>query len=391
MKLSQIEFRNHPILKNLKISFTKSTGETYSNIIFVGENGCGKTTILNELFNYRNSKYIINKMQILNDGDNSHFKCLYVAQDIKFRNAINSVNKAIGGSIFYKDLIESDNSSNSNSANATSIKKNNIVNDKSMLVKRLTDFYNERVASFLLNSDSPLMDDISKQVLINGNGISPKVDTFSSGEQELILRLETLKSRIFSDLDILIIDEPETSLHPKWQLKIVPFIVDILKDNKTGKRDLQLFIASHSENVLKSIFDRSDTLIVRLYKDNDTIKGQNITAMDTVLNKTTIAEIQYLVFGIISSEYHNQLYGKFLSMCGRTQADVSRYLQKKYGEKYETLLNPYGYIFNNEIENLPTYIRNATDHPENTDRHYTEKDLTKSIELLRKEIEGYTK
>ena len=46
MKLSQIEFKNHPILNNLKINFTNSSGHIYSNIIIVGENGCGKTTLL---------------------------------------------------------------------------------------------------------------------------------------------------------------------------------------------------------------------------------------------------------------------------------------------------------------------------------------------------------
>ena len=188
---------------------------------------------------------------------------------------------------------------------------------------------------------------------------------------------------------MILLDEPETSLHPKWQLKIIPFIIDILKDNNSGERDLQLFIASHSENVLKSIFDRDDTLIVRLYKDNDEIKSQRITNMDTVLDETTIAEIQYLVFGIISSEYHNQLYGKFLLMCGGTQRKVDEYLREKYKDHLQEILNLYGYIYNENIEVLPNYVRNATDHPENTDRIYNDEDLKKSIQLLRKEIKEF--
>lgn len=78
MRLSQIEFKDHPILKNLKISFVKDNGEIYSNIIFVGENGCGKTTILNELFNYDNSAYIVNKEQNFNLCGQCGYKSIYI-------------------------------------------------------------------------------------------------------------------------------------------------------------------------------------------------------------------------------------------------------------------------------------------------------------------------
>lgn len=389
MRLSQIEFKDHPILKNLKISFVKDNGEIYSNIIFVGENGCGKTTILNELFNYDNASYIVNKEQNFNLCGQCGYKSICIAQDIKFRNAVNNINEKMKGDIIYKDITDIDNTNRYEGANVMSLNKNNIVNDNRMLVEKLNDFHNERIKEFLMNKNERLMDDISKQVSIDGNISIPKVDTYSSGEQELILRLETIKSRVSSNLDMILLDEPETSLHPKWQLKIIPFIIDILKDNNSGERDLQLFIASHSENVLKSIFDRDDTLIVRLYKDNDEIKSQRITNMDTVLDETTIAEIQYLVFGIISSEYHNQLYGKFLLMCGGTQRKVDEYLREKYKDHLQEILNLYGYIYNENIEVLPNYVRNATDHPENTDRIYNDEDLKKSIQLLRKEIKEF--
>ena len=158
-------------------------------------------------------------------------------------------------------------------------------------------------------------------------------------------------------------------------------------------QNISFLYKSHSENILKSIFDREDTLIVRLYKDNDEIKSQSITNMDTVLDETTIAEIQYLVFDIISSEYHNQLYGKFLSLCGGNQSNVASYLREKYKNNLQEVLNKYEYSYNDKlsIEVLPTYIRNATDHPENTDRIYNNEDLKKSIELLRKEIKEFKK
>ena len=52
MRLADLEFKNHPILGNLKLNFTNENGMIYENIILVGENGCGKTTILRELNHY---------------------------------------------------------------------------------------------------------------------------------------------------------------------------------------------------------------------------------------------------------------------------------------------------------------------------------------------------
>ena len=381
MRLSQIEFTNHPILKNLKIDFTNpANGNIYANIIFVGENGCGKTTLLNELFNYDNSEYIVNREQNYNMCGPCSHKSLFIAQDLKYRNAINSISEKTAGENIYKDITDTDNTNNNPGANVMSLNKNNIVNSSVLLKEKLKKFDNKRISEYFEKNRNKLMNDASQLVKIDGNLNQVNADTFSSGEQELILRLESIKNRVQQNLDMILLDEPETSLHPKWQLKIVPFILEILKDNQSGERDLQLFISSHSENILKSVFDLKDTLIVRLYKEDVEIKSQNITGMDTRLTEPTIAEIQYLVFDIVSTEYHNQLYGELLK--DRNQRLMEKFLNI---ETEDDILNPYNY-YNKRIggiETLPTYIRNASSHPENSERHYNDDDIEKSIKILR--------
>lgn len=50
--LSYIRIKNHPVLKDIDLDLVNpKTKKPYDIIAFVGENGCGKTTILNELFN----------------------------------------------------------------------------------------------------------------------------------------------------------------------------------------------------------------------------------------------------------------------------------------------------------------------------------------------------
>src|SRR5687767_2060173 len=50
MKIAYFKVTNHPIFGNLNISFSDATGEPYDTIIFAGENGAGKSNLLNLLF-----------------------------------------------------------------------------------------------------------------------------------------------------------------------------------------------------------------------------------------------------------------------------------------------------------------------------------------------------
>ena len=47
--ISKIKWKNHFILGNLELDFTKDDGEIYDTIILAGENGTGKTTILDTI------------------------------------------------------------------------------------------------------------------------------------------------------------------------------------------------------------------------------------------------------------------------------------------------------------------------------------------------------
>ena len=55
MKIQKIKWRNHPILGGLELDFTNSaTGEPFGTVLFAGENGTGKTTILESISTFLN-------------------------------------------------------------------------------------------------------------------------------------------------------------------------------------------------------------------------------------------------------------------------------------------------------------------------------------------------
>ena len=50
LKIRKVKFINHPILGDLTLDFCDASGHAVDTVIFAGENGVGKSTILNALY-----------------------------------------------------------------------------------------------------------------------------------------------------------------------------------------------------------------------------------------------------------------------------------------------------------------------------------------------------
>lgn len=57
--IREIKWHNHKILGNLELNFTKPDGTPYNTIVLAGENGVGKTTILETLATFLNLETIL--------------------------------------------------------------------------------------------------------------------------------------------------------------------------------------------------------------------------------------------------------------------------------------------------------------------------------------------
>ena len=90
------------------------------------------------------------------------------------------------------------------------------------------------------------------------------IDELSNGEQELItkafsLYLDDVKNHI------ILIDEPESSLHPNWQNRIARIYQEF-----ADKNDNQVVLATHSPHIVASV--RKEQIRV-LAKDGQTIRA----------------------------------------------------------------------------------------------------------------------
>src|SRR3989339_616648 len=161
---------------------------------------------------------------------------------------------------------------------------------------------------------------------------------------------------------ILLLDEPETHLHPQAQEYLKDELIKITKNEDNNI----VFFATHSNYMIDKYH------IERCFR---VLKHSNRkTGLEKIeLGETSYSEVNYEVFGILSSDYHNELYG-YLEDVYKSKIDslpkILQWQNKKSGAT--------------EDVSLATYIRHSIHHPENTlNVKFTLEQLQESINVLR--------
>ena len=446
--IRKIKWNNHDILGNLELDFTKPDGSIYNTIVLAGENGTGKTTTLEtlstflnlgsiEAFEYINYvvdgvPYTISQRANVNPELGFHVRkneSNGTTQTIRtnrnnspqlidsdladLRHYGFSYSKARSGFNTQKvrstttQQLDSEKYENDSNDDFTSVKQLIVDIDaqdnsewmritKAGMQTPFTTFkqtskmyrfekaFNEFFGEVKFKGiDNTNPEEI--KILFEKHGKEISVDSLSTGEKQIVFRGAHLLKNINSmSGGIALIDEPELSMHPKWQQKVLRYYRSLF--NKNGSQDAQIIIATHSEYVLRSALeDRDNILIIVLSDDNGSIHSKNITA-PTILPTITSAETNYLAFGILSVDYHIELYGYLQNKTGNDTVKScddyiaqSTFFNSALHTKKSSFTNQRGHT--TSYQTLPTYIRNLIDHPDPT-KNYTQEEFKCSIELL---------
>lgn len=190
---------------------------------------------------------------------------------------------------------------------------------------------------------------------------------------------------------ILLLDEPETHLHPKAQEYLLTQLVKITNNNKNN---IVLF-ATHSNYMI----DKKD--LSRYYRvvkiKND--KNEEYTEVDQFDKKqTSYAEVSYVVFDILDEQYHNELYDRlrdwFLKDKNSREPDESKHSEiigiNPFDDQYFKQIKKIPKSFQDTSKpqdaeakvTLPTFVRNCIHYPVNKKPNFDEK-LKESIDILR--------
>ena len=288
MKIKNLYIENEKRLKNLNINF-ENDEKILDVVVLAGVNGTGKTTVLEVIYDYfENFQNDKNKINIELDLEEENYinqnnisketylnnlikdsikkektpKVIYVPAEINFQKVkfnllalykkrfLNKIDSYIIADIpFYIQMRII------NTANKESEKKLGNVRDE--IIAEINGIFD------ILDMDTRLigMSTETTEILpifTNLSGDKFDINELSSGEKQLFLRTLAIKM-LNPENSIILIDEPELSLHPKWQQRIV----DVYR--KIGENN-QIIIATHSPHILGSVKKEN---IILLDKDGE--------------------------------------------------------------------------------------------------------------------------
>ena len=290
MKIKNLHIKEYNGLENLDINF-ESKGKVLDLIVLAGINGSGKTRVLESVldFFYKIEMFYKsqNKIELfyeeienesiktagnidvfyneLKNGAKGAFlspkyleikkilkkfpKIIYVPTEINFQK-VQKAQTNFKKEYSFINIVDSYEIKDIPSYIATRISK--VANEEENLTMgqvRKKVFAEINGIFEILELDVKLSeiskDQNSMPIFTDSSGKKFGINELSSGEKQLFLRTLAIKM-LEPENSIIMIDEPELSLHPKWQQKIV----DVYR--KIGRNN-QIILATHSPHILGSV------------------------------------------------------------------------------------------------------------------------------------------
>ena len=376
MKIEKVHIKNIKGIKDLELSFRKDN-EILDVIVLAGVNGSGKTTILESIKDFFNNRYINYNNQIIDLNiflENSE-KILFEEfqkEDIyknKFSsffhrlsvlNSENTLNNKTQGENFPKivyvpannsfEKVETETSTLSIGYEFTNIINLDMMRDipsyiatrrnylatieEDLTMKEITNKVVNEINSIfsILELDVKLKgfskDEKTMPIFENSAGEEFDINDLSSGEKQLFLRTLSIKM-LEPKNSIILIDEPELSLHPKWQQRIIEVYKKIGENN-------QIIIATHSPHILGSV---SNENIFILYRNE---KGKIEAKTGDELYSSYGQPVDRVLKDIMGLEsVRTPKIEKDLEAL-RKLVDEDKYDTKEFKEKYNELLEILG-------------------------------------------------
>jgi hypothetical protein len=222
------------------------------------------------------------------------------------------------------------------------------------------------------------------QLLVtDGNYETPLCDKGTGMQRAVTLALIQVYSNIQHKTKelaplTLLLDEPETWLHPRAQIQLGEALAKISEDE-------QLFLITHSPYMLRSYHPAQHKLLI-FSRENNVPSIQYSDELGLLTNqKPSLGEITYFAFGISSPEFHDELWGEIHHLINpATERALNNTLHSNHGLDCDKKWKRDGKNgLKSEPATLPYYIRNSIHHPENRlNDPYTDDELAESTESL---------
>ena len=317
MKIEKVHIKSVKGIKDLELSFKKDN-KILDLIVLAGINGSGKTTILEAIKDFFNNKYLnfngpeksnVNLDIFFEDFEKKNIKEIekssgnYRHELWEFFNGLilysfdkNDKNASYEIQIarYFKNppkiiYVPANNSFEEVETETTTLSieyefintiNSNVIRDipsyiatrRNYLATIEEDLTMKEITNKVINEINGIFDILELDVKLKGFSKDEKtmpifensageefdINDLSSGEKQLFLRTLSMKM-LEPNNSIILIDEPELSLHPKWQQRIIEVYKKIGENN-------QIIVATHSPHILGSV---SNENIFILYKNEN--------------------------------------------------------------------------------------------------------------------------
>lgn len=207
-----------------------------------------------------------------------------------------------------------------------------------------------------------LVDDGAGETPVGGKGTGMQ-RAITLGMIQLYARSESLAASAERPL-ILLLDEPETWLHPGAQLKLGAAL-------KTIAAREQIFVVTHSPFLLRRFSSGEDVLVVLAGKAEDRAVSYAHELGLVWPGVPTWAEINFRAFGISSPEFHDELYGEVVAHLkqahpnGPKEPVIDDFLVAEGVARTHVWKRDHHNAGPGDKRTVCVYIRNAVHHPEN--------------------------
>lgn len=447
MKITKIEFKRHQLFNNHTILFTSPTVPVIS--FLVGNNGSGKTKVLDAIFDALTVQFkdthdheidlhvLLNAEEQVASGttvsevvftkkrqggsnslstkDNQGnpvnadltklFKVVFSTVEINFSaNKIESVtsknideedvpkNISLNLSVEIPQLLID--ISNLDDADRGKWYENvkgktfagTIPDNIGTRMQRFTDAFHKIYAGSKTFYAIQNKDNAKRIVFKDSNGAEVGLNDLSTGEKQIIYRVGyILRNMANIKGGIILIDEPEISLHPVWQLRLKDFLHEVF-----GPYDVQIIVATHSPYIFRNL-DEAKEQCIKIDRSIATSQKVSLIFPGVPFNPT-VNLITYLAYGIVTEMLHVELYtllqirehrDKITNSPGRNDG-IENWLQDPAGGNIpirQTFTRTGRAAQTNET--IMTWIRNKIHHADELARpQYSQQDLKDSIDLM---------
>ena len=363
MKITKLHLKDFKVFDDLELDFTGKDGQPLNQIVLAGLNGTGKTTILEVIKGILNGAYVYHPFRHFTESDELLQQKFYAElkhndkkiiwptkinkdqvdtiikietihafyRPAKIRNEVIRNENAKGQ---HKDYLESggviefsyENESTIVKGGATQINTSEFVHFhkgkmKEIILKPIKNkvFENkEKPPKQLIESEIADMNSIFKGIELNSrfvdidddnlffesaNGQRITFEELSSGEKQLYFMGFMLKNLNINNT-IIMIDEPEDSLHPKWQSQLLQFYSNIGENN-------QVILATHSPHIIGSAKAES---VFLLQNENGKITASHPKYSEGHSIPYVLSEIMDVDY---RNTYTNKLVEDYLTLIGK--------------------------------------------------------------------------